>query len=87
MYGSKLWEAKMRIGIHKCHLFKRKALVKRGCQHVTDRKASRYVILVHKGQHYYVGKKGAVRVGATLAQSVPLNYSTKRILVPSLSPI
>ena len=62
------------------------ALVKRGCQHVTDRRASRYVILVHKGQHYYVGKKGAVRVGATLAQSVPLNYSTKRILVPSLSP-
>ena len=62
------------------------ALVKRGCQHVTDRASSRYVILVHKGQHYYVGKKGAVRVGATLAQSVPLNYSTKRILVPSLSP-
>lgn len=60
------------------------ALIKRGEAKVKETK--KYVVFTRQeGGHYYIGRAGALRFGATSTGSIPCSDKFKAILIASLT--
>lgn len=56
------------------------ALLKHGAAKVADHRSTKYTVLTKNGVNYYVGHKGALRSGHTIAGSLPLDRTKARLL-------
>lgn len=57
------------------------ALIARGAKHDSTARSTKYRTFVLNGKRYYLGKSGALRVGASITNSHPLSDRMRALLL------